>query len=237
MSDHTYVGGELELFAKARHWKSYWVSHLRPHLRGSVLEVGAGIGANTFLLRNGLETHWLCLEPDRKLAAQLKQNVSTLPGLINAEVRAGTLASSVSPSETFDTILYIDVLEHIEADRGELEQAAEHLAPGGHLIALSPAHSWLYSAFDQAIGHCRRYNRSGIEALTPAGLRVAKSLYLDSVGLLASAANRWLLRQSMPNARQIHYWDQWMVPWSQVLDPLTGYRIGKSVMCIWERGG
>src|SRR6266446_6819483 len=56
MSEHTYRGGELELFARALHWKSYWISVLREYIHGSVLEVGAGIGANTSLLRDRKST-------------------------------------------------------------------------------------------------------------------------------------------------------------------------------------
>jgi len=236
MSEHTYVGGELELFAKAQHWKAYWISRLRRYIGGSVLEVGAGMGANTLLLRSGAETNWVCLEPDPQLVTALKEKVSTASLAGALEVRTGTVAS-LEPSETFDTILYIDVLEHIEKDRAELELAAKHLSPGGHLIVLSPAHAWLFSKFDQAIGHYRRYTAGAIEALTPDRLRVVKSFYLDSVGLLASVANRFLLRQSLPNARQIHWWDSLMVPCSRLLDPITAHRLGKSVVCVWEQKG
>ena len=234
MNEHAYVGGELELFAQANHWKRYWISRLRRYLRGSVLEVGAGIGTNTLLLRNGSEQRWVCLEPDSRLAAELADKIATSPACRTSEVRTGTIAS-LPPGESFDSILYIDVLEHIEDDHGELRQAARHLNPGGHLIVLSPAHAWLFSPFDQAIGHWRRYTAGGLAATAPVELRLAKSFYLDSVGLLASAANRVLLRQSLPNARQIDWWDGWMVPCSKLLDPLTGYRIAKSVVCVWER--
>jgi hypothetical protein len=59
--------------------------------------------------------------------------------------------------------------------------------------------------------------------------------YLDSVGLAASLANRTLLRQSIPTARQIMIWDRLMVPMSRILDPLLGYRAGKSILAVWSR--
>jgi SAM-dependent methyltransferase len=234
MSEHTYKGGELELFARARNWKAYWISALRNHIHGSVLEVGAGIGANTLLLRNGAENRWVCLEPDPQLAAVLEQKTDTSTNLPAVEVRQGTVAS-LGPGEIFDTILYIDVLEHIEEDRQEVEQASNHLAAGGHLIVLSPAYTWLFSPFDQALGHYRRYTAGKLKELTPPALRVTKAIYLDSIGLLASAANRFFLKQSLPNPRQIYWWDTCLVRCSRILDPLTAYRFGKSVACIWER--
>ena len=234
MSEQAYIGGELKLFARAARWKNYWISQLRPFIHGAVLEVGAGIGANTLRLRSGSEQRWVCLEPDPQLAGALREQLAGTPLEATTEVVTGTV-EELDPAEHFDSILYIDVLEHIEDDRGELGRAARLLAPAGHLIVLGPAHAWLFSKFDQAIGHFRRYSTSALGGLTPPGVRLVSAFYLDSVGLLASAANRLLLRQSLPSARQIQVWDRLMVPCSRLLDPLTGYRAGKSVVAVWER--
>jgi ubiquinone/menaquinone biosynthesis C-methylase UbiE len=234
MNTHTYVGGELELFAHAHHWKNYWASRLRPCISGDVLEVGAGLGINTLLLRDGTESRWICLEPDSKLVSQLKENISASEKCASCEIVTGTI-DSLPPNDRFDTVLYIDVLEHIDQDSDEVRRAAARLKPGGRLIVLSPAHGWLYSPFDRAIGHCRRYTTGTLKQLTSDNLRVACAFYLDSVGLLASAANRLLLKQSMPKANQLRFWDNCMVPCSRVFDALTAYRFGKSVVCIWEK--
>jgi len=139
------------------------------------------------------------------------------------------------PSRQFDTILYIDVVEHIEKDREELKRAASHLRPGGHLIVLSPAHQRLFSPFDAAIGHFRRYNRAMLRAISPAGLLLERMRYLDSAGMILSAANMLLLRQSMPTAAQLRFWDLCIVPISRVLDKLLLYSIGKTVIAVWRR--
>jgi hypothetical protein len=60
-------------------------------------------------------------------------------------------------------------------------------------------------------------------------------VYLDAAGLLASAGNRLLLRQSMPTERQILAWDRLMIPISRAIDPLFGHRLGKSVLGVWQR--
>ena len=72
-----YVGDELELFARARNWKRYWSAVVGPYLRGEVLEVGAGLGANTELLRAQATAvrRWVCLEPDSRLLEQLRKSV------------------------------------------------------------------------------------------------------------------------------------------------------------------
>lgn len=227
MPPYEYAGSELALFEKAVNWKRYWAARIAPFVSGEVLEVGAGIGANTRVLAGLPHRSFTSLEPDGALAAQI-------PSLGPAHrILTGTLAGVAAH---FDTILYIDVLEHIEDDRAEMARAAEHLNPRGHVIVLAPAHASLYTPFDKAIGHFRRYSRASLaEAAASSGLRAVRLEYLDSVGLLASAANRLLLSQSMPTGRQILTWDRLMVPVSRLLDPLLLHAAGKSVLGIWRR--
>ncbi len=191
MSDSHYVGQELDIFAHARNWKRYWSSHVRPHLRGDVLEVGAGIGANTPLLDPRSVHSWVGLEPDAELAQRAAAAFAGDPATSGCQVIVGTL-QTLQPDLRFDALLYIDVLEHIAQDKEELERAAISLKTGGRLIVLSPAHQWLYTEFDQSIGHVRRYDRASLSACSPEGCTLSKLCYLDSVGMLA------LLRKSAP---------------------------------------
>ena len=137
--------------------------------------------------------------------------------------------------DRFDTILYMDVLEHIADDRAELARAADQLRHGGHLIVLAPAHQWLFTPFDEAIGHYRRYTKSTLRAAAPDGLTLARLVYLDSIGMLASLGNRLVLKSSMPSPGQIALWDRLMVPLSRVADPFLGYSLGKSVLAVWKK--
>jgi len=229
-----YEGSELDLFADAVRWKRYYSRSLAPFLGPAVLEVGAGIGGTTQILCPGSQQRWVCLEPDASLAARLEQRIRSgaLPACCEAKI--GTLAE-LPRDERFDTLLYIDVLEHIADDRDELARAAARLNPRGHLVVLAPAHPWLWSPFDAAVGHHRRYTRASLLALSPAGMSVASTRYLDAVGLLASLGNRLVLRSAMPTAGQILVWDRWMVPLSRWVDPLTGYQLGKTVVVAWQR--
>ncbi len=229
-----YIGDELEVFQYAVNWKRYWRQKIMPYLGDTVLEVGAGIGGTTRIFADVAVSSWVALEPDaamiRELAARQKEGLFA----DTVTLRQGTV-KNLAASEMFESILYIDVLEHIEDDRGEIEAAAQHVRSGGYIIVLSPAFQFLYTPFDRAIGHYRRYRRPELEALTPTTCRVAGSFYLDMVGLLASMGNLFFLQSSEPNVRQIKFWDSYMVPISRLLDPLIGYRFGRSVVCIWQK--
>ena len=232
MSEQSYIGTELMIFAKADKWKRYFSEFITPFLGQKVLEVGAGIGATTKILCKD-HIDWLCLEPDPALLGEIEEKI------LNAELPAGCrtstgFVSDLDEESLFNAILYIDVLEHIEDDRDELANAARHLVPGGKLIVLSPAYEALYSPFDKAIGHYRRYNRSSMAALTPDGCSIARLIYLDSIGVFLSLANRFMLQQRTPTDEQIQFWSNNIVPISKVFDRLTGYNFGRSILCIWE---
>jgi SAM-dependent methyltransferase len=229
-----YVGGELELFAGAIRWKAYLADQISRFVKGRVLEVGAGIGSNIPVFFNPRVESWLAVEPDHRLASAIEQKLARgdLPG--NCRVTNSTVADL--PSDlTFDAIIYIDVLEHIEHDREEVLCAARRLTPGGRLIVLAPAHQFLFSPFDASIGHFRRYDAASLKALTPASCQVEIVRMLDIAGIILSLGNRMFMRSSMPTRSQIDLWDRFFVPVSRRLDRLTGFRFGKSVLLVWKR--
>ena len=92
----------------------------------------------------------------------------------------------------------------------------------------------MFSEFDAAIGHYRRYDKNMLRAISPKGLRLAELYYLDSFGLLLSLGNRCILRRALPTARQIQFWDRFVIPCSRAIDPLIAYKLGKTVVAVWE---
>jgi hypothetical protein len=227
-----YPGTELELFAAASNWKRYVAALIAPYIGETVLDVGAGIGGHVPFLFKPRMRDWVCLEPDVTLASRLSRRIADgeLPAACSVVI--GTLDQLEAP-RTFSTVLYLDVLEHIAEDRAELAKAATRLTAGGSLIVLAPAHQFLFSAFDRAIGHYRRYSAANLRALAPPQCQLESWRMIDSVGFFASLANRLLLRAATPSAKQVAFWDKILVPASSGLDPLVGYRFGKSVLVRW----
>jgi hypothetical protein len=231
-NDHSYIGSELELFAAASNWKAYFSSVLAPFIGARVLEIWAGIGSNIAFLHNPTVRQWTSVEPDPDLARRITERITLGELPETCRVLVGTI-ESVAETSRFNTVFYIDVLEHIADDAAELHRAAGHLAPDGNLVVLAPAHQFLFSEFDAAIGHHRRYNAVSLMAVTPPRCRLRTCFMLDSAGFFASFANRFMLAATMPSARQIAFWDKVLVPVSRVLDNVTGHKFGKSIVAVW----
>lgn len=231
---YNYPGQELTFFEKAVNWKTYFSSHIKPFVGTNVLEVGSGIGATTRLLNDGSANHWTLLEPDVEMNKILQKKKADQPQFSNCIIRSETV-SELDPSQKFDTIIYIDVLEHIKDDKNEMMKAAELLQLTGHLIILSPAYNFLFSPFDKAIGHYRRYTSQTLKAAMPEQLKLVQLQYLDSVGFFASFANKLFLKQTYPSEKQIQTWDRLMIPVSKWTDKIFFHSFGKSILGIWRK--
>ncbi len=233
-NDHTYPGQELALFEKAINWKNYFARFISPLLKGRVLETGAGIGGSTQLLNKNTAAEWVMLEPDPSMQQILREKISAGSLPRNCLLKEGTVAE-LPDEDLYDCIIYIDVLEHIPKDAHEMELASLRLKPDGHLIILSPAFNFLMSPFDKAIGHCRRYSKKSLSRLRPASLSTEKLIYLDSAGFFASLANKLLLKQSYPTAKQVQWWDKRLIPVSKFTDRIFFYSFGKSILAVWKK--
>ena len=230
-----YIGNELEIFSHAKNWKNYWSGKVRPYLGKKVLEVGSGIGTNTLNFINDENIDkWVCIEPDLELSKQIYTNLKREKGFKKLEIVPSFL-SNFKTEVKFDSIMYIDVIEHIEKDKEELITATSYLKDGGYLIILVPAYNMLYNDFDKAIGHYRRYSRELLRNTVPEGLKIISHYNLDSLGLLASVTNKLFLKQSYPSVKQIRFWDSFIVSLSKVIDPFLFYKVGKSSLIICKK--
>lgn len=228
-----YIGNELELFKHAKNWKNYYSKKIMKYIYGNVLEVGAGIGETTKILYNKQVSSWLCLEPDQSLSEKI--NYKIMSSYLNPDIKVKTTTiQEISDSEQFDCILYIDVLEHIKDDEQEINKATELLKNNGSLIILAPAHNFLFSEFDKSIGHYRRYNKRNIKNIISPGLHITKLFYLDSVGFSVSLLNKIILKQQLPSIKQIKFWDKMVIPISKMVDIISFYSFGKSIVLVCQ---
>ncbi len=227
-----YVGTELELFQHAVNWKRYWSAQVAPYVQGTVLDVGCGLGVNAQYLANDSVKEYTFLEPDGALLQQVSAHIPLPPTITQRRIEGTT---EKLKGERYDTLLYIDVLEHIEDATAEVLRANELLATGGHLIIVVPAYPFLYSPFDRAIGHYRRYTERMLDEQMPRSLQKILVRYLDSAGFALSLGNKLLLHRTSPTMAQISFWDRRIVPLSRITDKVVGHAFGRSMVAVYRK--
>lgn len=224
---NTYPGKELEALSVAVNYHRWIVNEIEPYLGRKVAEVGAGVGSVSRLILEKDVTRLLAFEPSSNLYPELANNLAS-------EKRARTINDFFSPryEPELDSVLYINVLEHIEDDRAELGRALEALRPGGHIVIFVPALSWLYSEFDRQIGHYRRYTKSGLRLVVQeAGFSITKARYFDVAGIIPWYVNFVLLGNSI-GSRSVSLYDRVVVPVMRVAERLIVPPIGKNVLLV-----
>lgn len=223
-----YPGAELENFDKATIWRKYIFLLIKKFIKGSVLEVGAGIGSFTKNYKN-IPSQITLSEVDNDNFAILKKKFrSTNFNFFNIITK--------NINKKFDTIMYLNVLEHIKEDKEELINAFEKLNNNGHLIVLVPAHNKLYSKFDKAVGHFRRYETNFFKQLNIKNSKLIKLIYLDSIGFFLYYLNKVFFKEEVyPTKFKIYLWDKFFTPISYFLDKMLMYKFGKNILYVIKK--
>lgn len=223
-----YPGKELEAMSFAVNYHRWIVDEFEPYLGRTVAEVGAGVGSVSRLLLAKPIERLFAFEPSGNMYPALAEQ-------LRGDGRATAVNDFLGPRharEAFDSVAYINVLEHIEDDRAELANARASLKAHGHLLVFVPAFAWLYSDFDRQVGHFRRYTRRRLsELVSGAGFRLVTARYFDLAGILPWYVNFVLLRRSMSGAGVALY-DRIAVPAMRRLEKVFAPPIGKNVLLV-----
>jgi SAM-dependent methyltransferase len=215
------------------------LDEFRPYLGKRLVEVGAGTGDfSKMLLEERPETLTL-IEP-----SGMFETLSTAIALVDkgsAKVRCirstfaeanGELCGDAAP----DSIIYVNVLEHIENDEAELKLVYDVLAPGGRCFIFVPAMPSLYGPFDKKIGHFRRYTKPELERkCIEAGFQIVASRYFDLSGILPWWIKYRLLRSQGLDPRSVRLYDRAVVPLASRIERRVHPIRGKNILCIAER--
>jgi len=143
---------------------------------------------------------------------------------------------SLGAPERPDSIVYINVLEHVEDDQAELHIAHSKLASGGRILVFVPAHEWLMSRFDRRLGHYRRYTRESLtKKFEKSGFAIRFSAYFDVLGIFPWWLKYRVLQSEEMETSLVRAFDSFGVPLSRAFDSLTNFRIGKNVIVVGEK--
>lgn len=212
----------------ANNYHRWLIAEFSPYIRGSVAEVGAGVGNVSRLILETQAKSLTAFEPSTNMYPLLKEALSNdkrakaINGLFGKE----------QASECFDSVLYVNVLEHIEDDASELVSVRAALAQEGHLLIFVPALPWLYSDLDRQIGHFRRYTKKNLVELTQrAGFSIVKARYFDVAGIIPWYINFTLLKNTLSGG-SVSIYDRLVVPVMRVIEGVVPPPIGKNVLLV-----
>lgn len=217
--------------AFAENYSNWIIQRCRPYLGERTAEVGAGCGNLSQLLLSETSISELSLyEPAGNLYSQLVNQFSGDPV---CQLWNQRLIDAVQVRQQYyDTILYINVLEHIEDDLAEVKAMHEVLKKAGYACIFVPALSFLYSDFDRSIGHFRRYTKPGLQKLfVAAGFTVVQNCYVDLPGIIPWYLFFVLLGKHL-DGQSTRLYDQLAIPFVSRIENLIAPPIGKNLLLI-----
>ena len=229
-STFQYASGELDALASARNYYTSLMWYFAPHLGPRVMEVGAGVGTFAEYLRAEPRVERLTLvEPAVNNAPALRERFRGDP---RVRVVAGYLDDAAAPASQ-DTVVAVNVLEHVADDHAFLRTARETLAPDGTLLLFVPALQGIYGTLDAAFEHHRRYGRRQLrDALTGAGFRVGELRFSNSLGVLSWFLAGRVLRRTTLSAGDVRLYDRWIVPWLSRIERRVRPPAGQSLIAV-----
>lgn len=234
--DHFYDGRDLEAMSFAVNYHRWIFDLIRSHLGHRIVEVGAGSGNFSSMLVEQNPELLCVIEPSREMFKRLEPRARELGRTVRPFNATFAAVADEIKSLAPDTIVYVNVLEHIEKDVEELELLHRTLQPGGRVVIFVPALQWLYGSFDRLIEHRRRYSRAELEEkCTRAGFRVTFSRYFDFAGIAPWWVKYRLLKSDTMESGAVQLYDRWIVPINRRIESIVAPPIGKNVILVAEK--
>jgi SAM-dependent methyltransferase len=226
----------LEIMQAAPNYNWWQFSRITPYLGRRICEVGAGIGNMSSLMAgHGLDLLVLT-DTGPYYRDTLKDTFASYPEVVVDQLTLPdeTAAHRFQPYE-LDTVVALNVIEHIPDDIEAFRSIAAMLRPGGRAVILVPAFEGLFGSLDHELGHIRRYTRSNLsQRMSEAGFRVERAFYFNLVGTVGWWVNARLHKVPRIPVEQLRYFDA-LVPLLRLEDrvPLP---FGQSVIAIGAVG-
>jgi SAM-dependent methyltransferase len=225
---------DLEIMARADNYQNWMYRRVAPYIGERILEVGAGIGNFTRLLLDRelvvpTDINQVCV---RQLQERLGDNLRVQPKLLDL----GQPSDEGWADHRFDTIICMNVLEHVEDDAGALRFMHSVLAATGRAVILVPAFQFLHGTIDAAIGHYRRYTRKMLlPPMRAAGFEIEASFYMNVIGMAGWLWNNRIRRTREENPAQIAVFDRFIAPWAERVERALPPPFGLSLIAVGRK--
>ncbi len=222
----------LQSVRRARGFNKWMLAQFRPFVGRRVYEAGCGIGNFTELLLD--RERLVCVDYDPFYVEVIGRRFGHLDNINPSQVDlTDPEAIDRVCAERLDTVISLNVVEHIKDDERVLRHFYDTLMPGGHAIVLVPAHEWLYTACDKTLGHFRRYTPEDLrEKMEEAGFHIVSLREFNRLGVLGWWASGKLGKRDLSPFQMRAY--ELMLPIAKVLDRI-GLGPGLSLIVVGRK--
>lgn len=223
------VGTEtLKRISGMQNFNKWIFQRIKNHIGKRVFEVGCGVGNLTQFFA-GRELVVGC-DIDKKHLETIRAVFGKRKNMQFVYQDAQKINVKKYGSKRFDTIVCLNVLEHIKDDRKALKNFYDILAPEGKLVLQVPAYPSLYCSFDKNLLHFRRYSRKGLlKKTTEAGFKTVECSYMNVCGVIGWLVNGKILRKNILPSEQLKGFDV-LVPFMKPVDGLFRHIAGLSII-------
>lgn len=220
----------LESMSQAAWFNRWTVKKFSSLLRGNILEVGCGIGSFTPLLKSYGKV-W-AIDINKEYIGKTKESIGddTRVGIGDIEI-----GKYFFGKQKFDTIVCLNVLEHISDDNKALKNLYKLLKKEGFLILLVPAHQFLFGQIDLSIGHFRRYSKNKLaNKLKKIGFSIIQSKILNFLGSIGWFIEGKILKQEKIEESKIRIFN-FLAPFFLTVEDLVEPPVGTSILIIAQK--
>jgi SAM-dependent methyltransferase len=206
----------LDSLARTKRFNRWMADTVRPYLGTHVLELGAGIGNMTQHLARGRKTY-VASDIDAEHLARLRVRFRGRPNLGICRCDLCDAADFAALRGVFDTVVCLNVVEHVEDDLGALRNIFSTLKPGGRAIVLVPQDQKAYGTLDEALGHYRRYSEEQLRArMEEAGFEVERTIHFNRVTRPGWRFNGQVLKRRSFSRFQLRVFDALVPLWRRI---------------------
>jgi SAM-dependent methyltransferase len=222
-------------FSKATAFNKWMCEQIIPRAKGHILEIGSGIGnISEILLQNNLKVTLSDLNPAYcRLLKSKFEHFDTCNGVISIDISDESFEEKYEGLlAKFDTIIALNVIEHIEDDGLAFANCKKLLNPGGQIIILVPAFNFLYNSFDRELGHYRRYTIKSLnEKMKQSGFSIYHRQYFNMPAILGWYFSGSVFKLKLIPENQLHFYNS-LVPFFRIIDKLFQRIMGISVIMV-----
>ena len=220
----------LESMSQAQWYNQWTLKKFEQYLKGDILEVGCGIGNFTQELTRFGNVYAIDID---------SEHIKDTDKLLNGKGRVGfgdiEAGKYFFMDQKFDSIVCINVLEHIKNDSKTISNIYSLLKPGGSLVLLVPAHQFLYGEIDKGIGHLRRYNKKSLVSLLKnKNLKIERTRVLNILGAIGWFISAKFFSEKFVDERKLKVFNL-IAPWVLPLEDLLEPPIGTSILVIAKK--